>query len=221
MDFLDFAGDLVQAGLGYKGAVETNAANADIAAANNQWSAQQYATRYQTMTHDMMNAGLNPMLAYSQSAGQAPTAQAVTFQNPWLAATSAYQGAQSSRAGASRDIASATQAETESRRIEADIKRIDQSVENMKEEFKNIPLEGKRLEQAAQQLAHQVNLTISQEFLTNAQREQIYATVAKLKKETRLLDFDVTAADDMENLGRRSSQLKPIFDIMRQFAPRR
>lgn len=81
---------LASGALGYAGTQSTNDQNAAIAQANNAWSAQQYATRYQTMTKDMQSAGLSPMLAYSQSAGSAPTAQQVQFQNPMSSATQAY-----------------------------------------------------------------------------------------------------------------------------------
>ncbi len=37
------------------------------------WQAQQYAQRYQVTMADMRAAGLNPMLAYSQGPGQAPS----------------------------------------------------------------------------------------------------------------------------------------------------
>ena len=39
------------------------------------WNAQQYAQRYQVTMADMRRAGLNPMLAYSQGPGTAPTSQ--------------------------------------------------------------------------------------------------------------------------------------------------
>ncbi len=40
------------------------------------WQAQQYAQRYQVTMNDMRAAGLNPMLAYSQGPGQAPSGTA-------------------------------------------------------------------------------------------------------------------------------------------------
>lgn len=85
----------------YLGTQATNQSNLDVANTNNAWSAQQYANRYQTMTKDMSSAGLNPMLAYSQSAGASPTAQQVQFQNP---VASAMQGYQESK---QRDVMSA------------------------------------------------------------------------------------------------------------------
>lgn len=50
-------------------------------AAANAFSAQQYATRYQTTVKDLEAAGLNPMLAVSNGPGSAPTAQAAPTFN--------------------------------------------------------------------------------------------------------------------------------------------
>jgi hypothetical protein len=83
-------GNIFSAFLGYKGTQDTNETNLDIARSNNAWSAEQYAKRYQTQTSDIMKAGLNPMLAYSQSPGTAPSAQQVSFQNPMSSAIDAY-----------------------------------------------------------------------------------------------------------------------------------
>jgi hypothetical protein len=46
------------------------------------FSAQQYAKRYQTQVADLKKAGLNPMLAVSQSPGSAPQGSAAPVQNP-------------------------------------------------------------------------------------------------------------------------------------------
>lgn len=82
--------DPFSAVLSYLGTQSTNEANKDIAASNNEWSAAQYASRYQTMTKDIQAAGLNPMLAYSQSPGSSPSAQQVQLQNPMSSAVDAY-----------------------------------------------------------------------------------------------------------------------------------
>lgn len=75
---------------GFAGATLTNFMNKDIASSNNEWSAAQYASRYQTQVDDLKKAGLNPMLAYGQSPGSSPTAQQVQFQNPTSSAAEAY-----------------------------------------------------------------------------------------------------------------------------------
>ena len=75
MDMLGALGGALGSVLGFVGQQQTNQKNWDISQANNEWSAQQYATRYQTTVKDLTNAGLNPMLAYSQGPGNAPVAQ--------------------------------------------------------------------------------------------------------------------------------------------------
>jgi len=83
-------GGPISAVLSYMGTQSTNDANEQVAKENNAWSAAQYASRYQTMTKDLQAAGLNPMLAYSQSPGASPSAQQVQFQNPTNSALDAY-----------------------------------------------------------------------------------------------------------------------------------
>lgn len=84
---------LIAGGIGLIGSEMTNQSNTDIANSANQaallrqqeanaWSAQQYATRYQTTVKDLQEAGLNPMLAYGQGPGVAPTAQAAQVNVP-------------------------------------------------------------------------------------------------------------------------------------------
>jgi hypothetical protein len=116
-----FADGLGAGALGLVGSILTNRSNEDIAASNNQWSAEQYAKRYQVQTEDMKKAGLNPMLAYSQSPGSAPTAQQVTFQNPMNSALDAYHKANE------REVMAAqiqnTHADTELKSAQADAAR--------------------------------------------------------------------------------------------------
>lgn len=84
-------GDIVSAFLGYKGAQETNESRERIAAEANAFSAQQFATRYQTTVKDMQAAGLSPMLAYGQGGGSPPTGQQANIENPTSSAIEAYQ----------------------------------------------------------------------------------------------------------------------------------
>jgi chemotaxis regulatin CheY-phosphate phosphatase CheZ len=160
------------------------------------------------MTTDMKRAGLNPMLAYSQNAGSAPTAQQVTFQNPAASASQAYIQGMGTEAAASRDIASASQAQ-------AQIRQIDATVDKIKEEIKNIPVEGDRLRYVIQLLAEQAAKTAQETQSQVITQKVLTQTVLKLKAETSLLNLDVDAAKLLDNLGRESKQLQPVVDVIR------
>jgi hypothetical protein len=85
---------VLDAVLGFIGAERANESREDIARDANAFSAQQYANRYQTTVKDMQAAGLNPMLAYSQGAGSAPTGQqAQGIENSVATATEAHNRA--------------------------------------------------------------------------------------------------------------------------------
>ena len=83
------------AALGAKigGGIDANNARQDAAEAANQFSANQYATRYQTQVKDLQAAGLNPMLAYMQAPGSAPVGQQYQVQNIAEDIPSAYASA--------------------------------------------------------------------------------------------------------------------------------
>jgi hypothetical protein len=85
---------VLDAVLSFIGAERANASREQIAADANAFSAQQYANRYQTTVKDIQAAGLNPMLAYSQGAGSAPTGQqAQGIENSVATATEAHNRA--------------------------------------------------------------------------------------------------------------------------------
>jgi len=90
---------MLDAVLGFLGAERANDSREKIAAEANAFAAQQYATRYQTTVKDLTAAGLNPMLAYSQGAGSAPSGQqAQGIENSVASAVDAHQK------GAQRDL---------------------------------------------------------------------------------------------------------------------
>lgn len=84
---------LTGAGLAMQGQEDTNSANQAIASGQENFQAQQYASRYQTTVKDMEAAGLNPMLAYSQGPGSSPSGAAIPMQNPAASFGSALTGA--------------------------------------------------------------------------------------------------------------------------------
>lgn len=85
----------VMGGISAFGQERTNAQNAQLAREQMSFQADMSGTSYQRAVADMMAAGLNPMLAYSQGGASTPTGQTAVMQNALGAgATSGAQGYQ-------------------------------------------------------------------------------------------------------------------------------
>lgn len=98
---------------------ETNAFNAQQAGLNREWGTYMSSTAYQRAVPDMINAGLNPMLAYQQGGAAVPGGSSAsgvtaTMQNPKLA------GAQA--AAATAEIANRV-ADVQLKQSQADVNR--------------------------------------------------------------------------------------------------
>jgi len=196
-------GATIGAGLGFLGTQLTNDANADRADQANAWSAAQYASRYQTMTKDLQAAGLNPMLAYSQSPGSAPTAQQVTFQNPASAATQGYQ-----------QVSSAFQSNAEVEKTRHLNAQIDATVEQIKETTKKIPEEVNQIKYVVQKLAEEAaNIAQDTENKT-VFRKQMQSMIGKVNAETGLLNNQLAVEKALDNFGRTSKEAMPMAKFL-------
>jgi hypothetical protein len=196
------AGAAVGAGIG--SGVDTNQAIADRADSSNAWSASQYANRYQTTVKDLEAAGLNPMLAYSQGAGTAPTAQQVQFQNPVSAGFQAYQ----QYTGGQQSIATAGQAVHMNDQIDALTTKIEA-------ETKNVTEQGIVLIQTAKMLDRQANLMDKQGLSQEVQTKVLGQTLHNLQQDGVLKGFDIDAIKKFDNFGREYKQYAPIVDLMK------
>lgn len=192
------------------------------------FSAEQFSKRYQTTVEDMKKAGLNPMLAYSQGGGNAPSGSAASTSGMPDVGSSFSQSRLNSAQIANIEAdtnnknessalirAQAAQAMASANQADAQTTKIGQEVTNLKEEFKNIPLEGNRLREFANNLVSSSNLLLEQGMSQQQVRDHLRAVISKLNAETSLLDLDKEAADSLGNIGRESGQLKPVFDILR------
>ena len=224
------------------GGERRNQAQADQAASANAFSAQQFATRYQTTVKDMQAAGLNPMLAYSQGGGAPPSGQQGQMQDTFTPAVQSGTAGLAARLGArkleaeienihadtaqkaassmerygeagnkpaqsERDYASAAHFRSQVGLNEVMFKKVNA-------EIHNIPLEGDRIKAATESLAKQANLFLEQGATQGWVRSQLSAVISKLNSENELLRLDISAADQVSNLGREAGQLKPVIDII-------
>lgn len=234
MSFFDDLGGFISSPIGalggkLLGGMFDNSAAADRQEAAQQFSAQQYATRYQTQVADMKAAGLNPMLAYTQAPGNSPggvvsspgnqysSAADTVLQSKLNSAQVANIMADTENKKASADLiaaqaenqrASASQARTSVGRIEAETSKI-------LEEVKNVPVEGQRLRYAIQLLSEQAAKAAQEGETQVSIRKEIEAKIARLRSETSLLNFDIDAAQSMGNLGRTSKEAKIVLDVLR------
>lgn len=199
-----------------------------------QFSSEQYATRYQTSVADMKAAGLNPMLAYGGLSGSSPTSSAASsagtpdlgqayMQSKMNTAQVANIQADTENKKASADLieAQALNQRASAGAATASVGQINANVDKIREEIKNVPEEGKRLRQMVQMLADQGALMAQQGESQVSIRKQIEASIAKLRSETKLINFDIDAADDLDNLGRKSKQLQSVVDLLKPFMPSR
>lgn len=191
------------------------------------FSAEQYATRYQTTVKDLNAAGLNPMLAYSNGPGSSPTSSASSAGSNFAQAGAVYN--QSKVANAQAALIAA---QTENQAAQGDLYRaqaaaqwasagqstamIDQTkatADKIREEIKNIPLEGDRLKKAAHLLVAQSSLA-DQQATTEAQRwEQVKQTAHQLRLQNAITQEDLNAIIKTGSIGRLARELGPASDI--------
>lgn len=213
-----------------------NSAAASRQSEAQQFSAEQYASRYQTTVKDMQAAGLNPALAYGGISGSSPTSSAASSagvpdlgssamaarmnsaQIANIAADTENKKAQADliEAQAMQARASAWQANSQSEVNQMSVKEITSKLEN--QHYEN---DAARLKAIALELKSQYDLNIQKGLTEQQSRALMLQQAVKLDAETDLLKLEKDAADTLGNLGRTAGQAKPAVDILRSLILRK
>jgi hypothetical protein len=164
------------------------------------FSAQQFASRYQTTVKDMQAAGLNPMLAYSQGGGNAPTSSAassagygdlgsVMNQARMNSAQIANIDADTENKKAQAALIEAQVAQTRASAgsLEAQTNVSNETVTKIKQEVVNLTSENDRIKATVQLLYHQAQNAFKHGLNLTEVGNQLRATISKLQAETNML----------------------------------
>lgn len=209
-----------------------------------EFSAQQFATRYQTTVKDMEAAGLNPALAYQQGGGSPPAGIVSSPGNNFTQA-SALIGAQIAQAQAQASSATAqarkTNAEaaiTEKYGFNQAEATLGQTLQNSSlsavqtqkvmdetrriiEDINRAPFERDKLKAAAHALTHQGNLAQAQSLSEDERKKVLQQQIQLIVQQTGLAQnqaalagLDVAAAKSADNLGREFGQYGPIIKMI-------
>ena len=205
---------LAGSALSFLGGERQNVASAEAAQRQMDFQEDMSNTAYQRQVEDLKKAGINPMLVSKLGGASTPAGAMPIVVNPYADAARSFSAMESARAAGQ-------QAQTQENLSESQIRQVNANAAMLEAQLGNVPLEGKRLEQAAYMLYQQAELMLQQKHTQVEIREQLTATIQKLKSETELLNLDIAAIKQLDNLGKEAAQLKPILDIIRLFIGRR
>lgn len=209
MGLLSFAGDVLGGLLGNDAAEDRqNDAQA--------FSAQQFATRYQTQVADLKAAGLNPMLSYLNPATGQPSGSAGSVVP--------YGNLGSNWAAADRDIASARQAEAQAllneslgkqavkatEKIGAEISKLEADTNFVKGNT-NVDVQQRTMSWLAKKLEYEAGILQVDE---NRRAEFMQQTIQGLLNARKLEGFDISAMKNSGNLAKNFGQYAPIVKII-------
>lgn len=226
------AGAMVGSNIG--GGIDRNNAAASSAEQAQQFSADQYASRYQTQVKDMQAAGLNPMLSYMQAPGSSP--QGVTYQptNPFERAASDYSSAYNVQRMGENIEADTEEKGSRIRLNEAQVEQVEKATDKIGQEITNLTTDNDRIKALIDNLREEKQNLMKTGWNLTDQGNVLRATVSKLREEVpwlrsdaalkemniqlinierQLRGLDLESAKKFDNLGRDVAQARPLLEM--------
>lgn len=210
-----------------------NKMSADRQEAANEFSASQFATRYQTTTKDMQAAGLNPMLAYSQGGGNAPSSAIASANMPDIgssfsqsriaSAQEANLAAQTRKTNAEANVVEQTGIDSAKASISNLLSqsglnlemqgRVMAETEKIGSEIRNLQSTDQQIHAMISNLAEQNKLLKAQGIESAARAAMLGAQARLISAEARIQGFNIDAIIQSGGVGRLAREVKPISDI--------
>jgi len=171
-------GDIIGGIFGSSSTKKANKANIQLQRENQAWMKEMSNTSYQRSTQDMLAAGLNPMLGFSQGGASTPSSSAATVE-PNMAMSRATTSA-ASKAMMAAQI-SLTNQQARKAAAEADYTQAHTAANVPELSFRSTQ-ESNRMSAEVDKIVAEINQLNTQGKLTDAQREQALAQAKQLRE---------------------------------------
>jgi len=206
------------------GGNQANQKNWDISQANNEWSAQQYATRYQTTVDDLTKAGLNPMLAYGQGPGSAPVAQQTApMQNALGNAVESFNKTRGTSAQAALQTEQIKQAETQSQLNSANAAKSHEEAIVAREQAENLRVDRQKRQVEIPQVQASTKAYEGQATASAAQAAQSYKMIENLTQQISKMQEETKRIKNEGDINAPEAEFARKYPtthlILKQFLP--